>query len=71
MTVCAPAFLKTPDGYQTVRHWFDDDAIERRADMTGWFIVSIDADGEQWDAIGPFESEDDARRQIDPDRYRP
>lgn len=71
MTVCAPAFLQVPFGYQTVRHWFDDEAVERGEDWTGWFIVYVDGDGEAYDAIGPFDSEGEARCLIGDAEYRP
>lgn len=71
MTVCAPPFLKTPQGYETVRHWFDDDARRRGDDWSGWYIVFVDGEGEPFDAIGPYDSEGFARRMIADENYRP
>lgn len=55
MTVLASPFEKRSRGYTCVRHWFAEDGHDES--LTGWYVLSIDSDGEPWDAIGPFDDE--------------
>src|ERR1700732_965709 len=31
-------------------------------ELAGWYIIYLDADGTSYDAIGPYDSEDEAKR---------
>jgi hypothetical protein len=42
-----------------VDHWPGDEPGDR---LAGWYIISLDADGTCYDAIGPYDSEAEAIR---------